>query len=224
MAEERPAGKKRGYDLGRRLEQMDQSRRAVLEAARAQLEGQGYKQMSMASLAADSGITRQTIHNLFGTKRAVLEALFDSMALHGGMDQMRSVMMLTDSRAMLDGFVRVFCAFWAENQVLFRRIHGIGAIDPDFGEIIAARNERRRGAASRIAQKCKSGGHFKDAAAALAALTSFEFYDVLAQQGISALQAETIIIKMASVAVESLNETPGYTSIDRDIKAGRRSP
>jgi len=157
--------------------------------------------MSMASLAADSGITRQTIHNLFGTKRAVLEALFDSMALHGGMEQMRSVMTLTDPRAMLEGFVRVFCAFWAENQVLFRRIHGIGAIDPDFGEIVVARNERRRGAATRIAQKYKSGGDFKDAAAALTALTSFEFYDAVAQHGISAGHAETIITKMAIAAV-----------------------
>ena len=204
MRKERPVGKteqRRGYELGRRLEQMDETRRTVLQAARAQLEGQGYKQFSMASLAADSEVTRQTIHNLFGTKQQLLEALFDSMAIHGGLEQMRSVMSLNDRRAMLEGFVRVFCAFWAANQVLFRRIHGIGAIDPDFGELIDARNERRRAAAGRITRKWKSGGDLMEATAALTAVTSFEFYDATAQQGITAAQAESIVLKMASAAV-----------------------
>jgi AcrR family transcriptional regulator len=201
---EQPVGKteqRRGYELGRRLEQMDESRRTVLQAARAQLEGQGYTRFSMALLAADSGITRQTIHNLFGTKRQLLEALFDSMAIHGGLEQMRSVMSLDDPSAMLEGFVRVFCVFWAANQVLFRRIHGIGAIDPDFGELIDARNERRRAAAGRIARKWKSGRDVLEATAALTAVTSFEFYDATAQHGVTAAQAETIVLKMALAAM-----------------------
>jgi AcrR family transcriptional regulator len=180
---------------------MDESRRTVLQAARAQLEGQGYTRFSMALLAADSGITRQTIHNLFGTKRQLLEALFDSMAIHGGLEQMRSVMSLDDPSAMLEGFVRVFCVFWAANQVLFRRIHGIGAIDPDFGELIDARNERRRAAAGRIARKWKSGRDVLEATAALTAVTSFEFYDATAQHGVTAAQAETIVLKMALAAM-----------------------
>jgi AcrR family transcriptional regulator len=205
MTEERPAektGQKRGYELGKRLEQMDETRRAVLQAARDQLEGQGYRQFSMASLAVDSNVTRQTIHNLFGTKRQLLEALFDSMAIHGGMEQMRAVMSLNDPTAMLEGFVRVFCAFWAANQVLFRRIHGIGAIDPDFGELIVARNERRQAAAERIARKWKSGNDATEAAAALTALTSFEFYDATARYGVSAAQVEVIVLKMAFAAVK----------------------
>jgi AcrR family transcriptional regulator len=204
MTEEQPTGKtepKRGYELGRRLEQMDESRRAVLQAARAQLERQGYRKFSMASLAADSGVTRQTIHNLFGPKQQLLEALFDSLAIHGGLEEMRTVMSLDDTRAMLEGFVGVFCAFWAANQVLFRRIHGIGAIDPDFGALMVARNERRRGAAERIARKWGNGSDATEAAAALAALTSFEFYDAMAQGGITSAQAEAIIRKMAFAAV-----------------------
>ena len=83
---------KRGYDLRKRLENMDQTRQAVLQAARRQLEAQGYRQMTMASLAAESGVTRQTIHNLFGSKRGVLETLFDAIALESGMERMREVM------------------------------------------------------------------------------------------------------------------------------------
>jgi AcrR family transcriptional regulator len=193
---------KRGYDLRKRLENMDQTRRAVLQAARQQLEAQGYRQMTMASLAAKSGVTRQTIHNLFGSKRGVLEALFDTIALQGGLEQMREVMTQTQPGAILQQFVRVFCDFWKQNRVLFRRIHGIGAIDPDFGGLIDTRNERRHGAAVRIVKRLKSGRDANDAGAALAALTSFEFYDALAQFGRSDAEAEAIVFKLASAAID----------------------
>jgi AcrR family transcriptional regulator len=201
MAEEAETTK-RGYDLRKRLENMDQTRQAVLQAARRQLESQGYRQMTMASLAAESGVTRQTIHNLFGSKRGVLETLFDTIALEGGMERMREVMTQPQPEAMLQQFVQVFCGFWKQNRVLFRRIHGIGAIDPDFGEIIAARNQRRYGAAARIVKRLKSGRDATDAVAALAALTSFEFYDALAQSGSSDSEAEAIVLKLASPAIK----------------------
>jgi AcrR family transcriptional regulator len=200
MAED--AQTKRGYDLRKRLENMDQTRRAVLQAARRQLEVQGYRQVTMASLAAESGVTRQTIHNLFGSKRGVFEVLFDTIALEGGMERMREVMTHTQPEAMLQGFVRVFCGFWKQNRVLFRRIHGIGAIDPDFGEIIDARNERRRAAAFRIVKRLKGGRDATDAAVALTALTSFEFYDALVQFGRSDSEAEAIVFNLACAAMD----------------------
>jgi AcrR family transcriptional regulator len=192
---------KRGYDLRKRLENMDQTRQAVLQAARRQLEAQGYRQMTMASLAAESGVTRQTIHNLFGSKRGVLETLFDAIALESGMERMREVMTHQDPGAMLQAFVRVFCNFWEKNRVLFRRIHGIGAIDPDFGELIDARNERRHGAAIRIVKRLKDGRDTDQSAATLTALTSFEFYDALARFGKTGAESETAICKLASAAL-----------------------
>lgn len=192
---------KRGYDLRKRLDTMDQTRQTVLQAVRRQLEAQGYRQMTMSSLATESGVTRQTVHNLFGSKQGVLEALFDSIALESGMERMREVMTHTEPEAMLHGFVRVFCDFWKQNRLLIRRIHGIGAIDPDFGEIVEARNQRRRGAAMRIAKRWKSSRDATTAGATLSALTSFEFYDALAQSGSSDTEAEAIISKLASSVV-----------------------
>src|ERR1700761_353074 len=191
-------GTKRGDDLRKRMENMDQTRQAVLQAARRQLEAQGYRQMTMASLAAESGVTRQTIHNLFGAKRDVLGTLFDPIALESGMERMREVMTHQDPEAMLQAFVRVFCNFWEKNRVLFRRIHGIGAIDPDFGEIIDARNERRHGAAIRIVKRLKDGRDPDHFAATLTALTSFEFYDALVRYGKTGAEAETTIWKLAA--------------------------
>jgi AcrR family transcriptional regulator len=191
---------KRPYDLGKRLEQMDESRAAILRAAKQQLAAQGYRRLTMASLAAESGVTRQTIHNLFGTKTGVLEAVFDVMALESGMEQMREVMMLPAGDAQLARFVGIFCGLWAKNRVLIRRVHGIGAVDPEFGAVIEARNRRRLMAATRIVQRTggEDGTH---KAAMLAALTSFEFFDALAESCGSEAEAEAMALRMARSAL-----------------------
>ncbi len=200
MTNRRPEPEKRPYDLGKRLEQMDQSRAAILQAARAQLEANGYRQLTMAALAAESGVTRQTIHNLFGTKTGVLEALFDWIALDSGMEQMREVMMLPPGEALLARFVGIFCGFWSKNRVLIRRVHGIGAIDPEFGTVIEARNRRRFMAATRIIERM-GGTDVKRRATVLAAITSFEFFDVLAESAGSEAAAEAMALELARASL-----------------------
>ena len=95
---------------------------------------------------------------------------------------------------MLVAFVQIFCKFWNEHRTLLRRIHGIAAIDPDFGEILKTRNERRHMVALRIAKNWKSGQEAQAATACLTALTSFEFYDTLRAYG---THAEDTILKLA---------------------------
>jgi AcrR family transcriptional regulator len=183
---------KRPYDLGKRLELSDGKRIAILEAARKQLESNGFLQLTMESLAKESGVTRQTIHNLFGTKTAVLETLFDQLAIAGGLERMREVMQQPNPEIMLSTFVEVFTGFWMKDRMLIRRIHGIAAIDPEFGEVVAARNKRRQMAASRIVDRFSKDQRSgmkpvlseearAQQVATLYALTSFEFFDALAE-------------------------------------------
>ena len=196
MTKRQAEPEKRPYELGKRLEQMDESRAAILRAAKRQLAAEGYQRLTMASLAAASGVTRQTIHNLFGTKTRVLEAVFDLIALESGMQRMREVMMLPPGDAQLQRFVEIFCGFWAKNRLLIRRVHGIGAIDPEFGVVIDARNRRRLMAATRIVQRM-SGDDGAQKAAMLAALTSFEFFDALAESSGSEDEALAMVLRMA---------------------------
>ncbi len=198
-----PKSEKRGYDLRKRLQNMDETRTAVLQAAKEQLEAKGYRQMTMASLASGSGVTRQTIHNLFGSKRGVLEALFDAIALEGGMERMRDVMHQSDPQAMLQAFVHIFCDFWEKHRVLLRRIHGIAAFDPDLGVILDARNGRRHGGAQRIVNRLVKGQLSNEFAATLTALTSFEFYDSLAQYEPAPSNIERIILELVYARLQT---------------------
>lgn len=208
MVSQKTEESKRPYELGKRLEQMDQSRAAILRAARAQLESGGYKQLTMSSLAAQSGVTRQTVHNLFGTKTAVLEALFDLIALEGGMEKMRDAMTQPSAEGMLERFVEVFCGFWSAHRVLHRRIHGIGAIDPEFGAAIEARNRRRLAAATRIVNRFRAPEP-ESKAAALAALTSFEFFDALGQSTLDEAGAKGVILELARPLLRAPSNAQG---------------
>lgn len=171
-----------------------------MASARAQLESNGFLNLTLDGLARESGVTRQTIHNLFGTKAGLLESLFDQLAVAGGMERMREVMQQPDPDALLPAFVKVFTDFWSKDRLFIRRIHGIAAIDPELGAAVAARNRRRQMAAARIVDRLSSAsGRLSDAAesaegraghdpktkarraAALYALTSFEFFDVLSE-------------------------------------------
>lgn len=169
--------------MGKRLEQMGRTKATVLSAARSQLESGGIREFSMESLAKASGVTRQTIHNLFGTRTSVLETLFDQIARDAGMERMRDVMMTSDAGTMLDGFIDAFSNFWAKNRLLLKRIHGIAAVDPEFGEAIKARNQRRKMGATRVIEHFGDSvrGQKSETIACLVALTSFEFFEALVE-------------------------------------------
>lgn len=175
---------KRPYSLGKRQVSSDLTRARVLGAARRMLESQGFLSFTLDGLARESGVTRQTIHNLFRTKSGVIEALFDQLAISGGMERMPFVMQQTDARAMLAGFVEIFVGFWQKDRMFLRRIHGIAAIDPAFGAAVAARNLRRKSAAIRVVGLLGKDGARNDTEQkihTLHALTSFEFYDALVE-------------------------------------------
>ncbi|MGA8311143.1 MAG: helix-turn-helix domain-containing protein [Terriglobales bacterium] len=200
---------KRPYSLGIRQELSERKRKNILAAARARLESNGFLGLTLDGLARESGVTRQTIHNLFGTKSGLIEALFDQLALDGGMRRMRKVMQQTDAEALLPAFVKVFTDFWSKDRLFIRRIHGIAAIDPELGAAVEARNRRRQGAAARVVDRLTSKDGETDMqnraqrSAVLYALTSFEFFDALAESCGNANQAAETVLSLATKAVVS---------------------
>lgn len=180
---------KRPYNRDTRQRQSDRRRSKILAVARAQLESSGFLSLTLDVLASESGVTRQTIHNLFGNKAGLLEALFDQLAVDGGMSRMREVMQRPDPKSLVESFVKVCTDFWRKDQLFIRRIHGIAAIDPELGAAVKARNRRRQAAVTRISQRLKKAKHKAndmqdeeaERIAAVCALTSFEFFDALAE-------------------------------------------
>jgi len=207
MTKSEPVPSKRMYSLGKRLEQSDQKRSDVLLAARKLLESKDFYLFTLDTLARDSGVTRQTVHNLFGTKAGVLEALFDQIALGGGMDRMRSLMMPPIApETALSTFIQIFTDFWSRDRLIIRRIHGIAAIDSDLRVAVDARNDRRHFLISRLIEQIDRTSPSTRApdhpqrGAMLYALTSFEFFDTLAQGSTTEEQATQTILTLVKQA------------------------
>ena len=70
---------KRRYDSKRRLEQAQETRRAILAAAKTRFEDHGYAAATVAEIAADAGVATKTVYLAFDSKGGVLRALWNLM-------------------------------------------------------------------------------------------------------------------------------------------------
>ena len=179
---------KRPYDLRKRQESSDRNRLIVIEAAKKILASRGFLQFTMLAIAKESGLTRQTVHNLFGAKVDVIEALFDDIACRAGMQNMRVIMQSADPAWITREYLRLMVSLWSEDRVLLRRIHGLRAIDPELGAAINRRDQRKKNVFGRIVKvlETQRGIAFRAEEqqyhfAILYAFTSFELYEQLAE-------------------------------------------
>lgn len=183
----KPEQCKRPYDGRKRQEKSERNRAAVVQAAKNILSREGFLQFTLAAIAKESGLTRQTVHNLFGAKVDVIEALFDDMAFRAGMQKMRAIMQSSDPAWMTGEYLRLMVSLWSQDRVLIRRIHGLRAIDPELGAALNRRDQRKKTAIKKIMDVLEKhlGSPF-DAnerqyhLSILSAFTSFEVYEQLA--------------------------------------------
>src|SRR6266568_3486936 len=131
---------------------------------------------SLDVVAKAAGVTRLTVYNQFGSRRGLLEAVFDDIAHEGGLHGIADAMTMADPRKALDRFVEIFCAFWNRDPAV-GRLHDAMATDPEFAQALIGRNERRRKTVNvligRIAGKTALPRARRDAVDLIFALTSF---------------------------------------------------
>jgi AcrR family transcriptional regulator len=79
----------RPYRLGQRQAAIEPTRTRILSAARALLmSSDGYSRFSIEAVARQADVARMTVYHQFGSKIGFLEALCDSLAVSGEMEQM----------------------------------------------------------------------------------------------------------------------------------------
>ena len=79
-----PLPVKRRYDAGRRRARAEESRRRVLDTARRLFLAHGYAATTVAAVAAEAGISAESVYKTFGSKTRLVLALFhDSVAGQG---------------------------------------------------------------------------------------------------------------------------------------------
>ena len=193
----------RPYRLGQRQVSTDETRSRILDAARAQLETQS--SFSIDAVARRADVARMTVYYQFGSKRGLLEGLFDMLAARGGLRGLPPAFQQADPRVALDGLIDVFARFWSSDRLVLRRLRAMAALDPELDEVLGERNEgRRQGLRVIVSRLEPHGGKRKatsDLVDTLFALTSFENFDVLAGAERTPEQVAPLVKRAAAAIV-----------------------
>lgn len=180
--------------------------RVIAAAARSLREDASFASFSLDDVAKAAGVTRLTVYHQFGSRRALLEAVFDEIARQGGLARIADAMAMPDPRAALDALVGIFCAFWSRDTAI-GRLHDAMATDPEFATALIARNERRRKALTvlveRMAGKAASQRARQDAVDMIFALTSYPMFAMLSP-GRSASEVSDLVRAACHSALEPL--------------------
>jgi AcrR family transcriptional regulator len=177
---------KRPYHQTRRAEAAEATRQRILDAALEQLVDGA--EFTIEAVAARAGVSRVTVYAQFGGRDALREEAYDRLAATGGLDAMPSVFAEPDPIAGIGRLIDIFCDFYATHRMVLRRLNALNALAVSEERRPPGRNRRRRHVLTvlltRAAELPEHGGLDVEATAGmLQALTSFEFYDRLADEG-----------------------------------------
>ena len=189
----------RPYRLGQRQVATDETRARVLAAARDQLAKE--TSFSIDAVARRADVARMTVYYQFGSKRGLLEALFDLLAARGGLHQLPDAFRQSDTNVALDRLIEIFARFWSSDRVVMRRLRAMAALDPELDQVLRERAEGLRNGLRVIVSRLPKGrAPVTDTVDLLFALTSFENFDLLAGPDRTP-EAVAPLVKRAAAAI-----------------------
>jgi AcrR family transcriptional regulator len=202
----------RPYRLGQRQAATEQTRTRIIQAARELLMApDGFSNFSIETVARQADVARMTVYHQFGSKLGLLEALCDSLAASGGMEQLADAFRQAEPLDALNQYILTFGRFWDEDRLVMRRLRALAALDPDFEQVIRTRDGWRRKGVGVITQRIvekqmpASSKTRDEIVDVLFTLTSFETFDSLAGSTHSLQEVVPVVQKLARAAIE-LNE------------------
>ncbi|HEX9133283.1 MAG TPA: TetR/AcrR family transcriptional regulator [Ktedonobacteraceae bacterium] len=194
----------RPYRLGQRQATSEQTRTRIISAARELLiASNGFSGFSIEAVARQSDVARMTVYHQFGSKIGLLEALFDSLAISGGMQQLASAFQQPEPLDALAEYIIVFSRFWDSDRLVTRRIRGLAALDSDFEQVVRARDGWRRKGLGVIVQRFvekyarPAPEALDEAVDVLNTLISFECFDMLAGPDRSPVEVAPVVQRIA---------------------------
>jgi AcrR family transcriptional regulator len=197
----------RNYSSPVREAASEETRTRILAAAGELLgTASGAEGFSLDAVARRAGVTRPTVYAQFGSRRALLEAVFDETAARGGLHRLAAALNDANPHRALGSVVSIFCEFWQSDTTVMRHLNAAAVLDPELGESFGARNERRRVLLRTLLERMngarlRSKKH-KDLCDVLFALTSLGFFLQLQSAGREAEAVEPLVRQLVEDAVE----------------------
>src|SRR5882757_3412948 len=179
---------RRAYRSAARDDAAEKTRQRIVAAAGKLLRAKGANSFSLDAVARKAHVTRLTVYNQFGSRRRLLEAVFDDHAARGGLIRLPQAISAPDPGEGLRQLVEIFCDFWSLNHAAMAGLQSMSGADKEFAAAIRARNERRRGILALLLTRLAERREIAAPAVAdlrdlLFAITSLAFFAELARSG-----------------------------------------
>lgn len=215
----------RAYSSAARDEAAQKTRSRILAAAIRHLRAKGAGGFSLDAVAQKAKVTRLTVYNQFGSRRALLEAVFDDYAMRGGLDRLAKAMAAPQPQAGLEQLVAIFCDFWSFDHEAFAGLLAMGAAGTEFEAALRARNERRRVMIAILLNRMAKRGEIAAASTPelidlLFALTSFPFFAELARDRSLQTAGEHVKMLTGLTVARAVEEKRGAVKTSRKGTTG----
>jgi AcrR family transcriptional regulator len=184
---------RRRYDSTGRQAQARRNREAILDAAQRQFLGGGYAATTIAAVAAEAGVSVETIYKAFGGKPGLVRAIYDRglvgrepVPAYQRADQMRE--RETDPRTIMRNWAAIATEVSTVVSPIERLVRAAAATDPDMAALLKAHHDTRERRARHHASFLKRRGYLRhgvslaQATDILWTCTSDELYDLLVTQ------------------------------------------
>jgi AcrR family transcriptional regulator len=119
----------------------DRTRAAVIEAAARLFLAHGYVATTVESVAVEAGVAVQTLYNVFGSKRDVLQAVVEATLAEGEVGRPPRESVRERAAAATSGreLIRYAVEFWVavrpRSEPMFEVVRQAAAVDPEIGAL-----------------------------------------------------------------------------------------
>ena len=173
----------RAYDMRRRAQAVAGARGRALSAAYELLRDPSCRELSVDAVARAAGVTRATLYNQFGSRAALLVAIFQELGRRMKAERIHAAMRLADPEQALCQTLRESTRAYAREQQVIRKLFAFAALDAEVSvEVARSERQRRQSLAQlavRLAEHQQMGVGVDAAALLLASLTSFQAFEAL---------------------------------------------
>jgi AcrR family transcriptional regulator len=201
--------KSRPYDMSLRAQRTEDSKRAVVAAARELFLAHGFVDTTVDAISAASRVPIATVYRLFKTKTAILKQVIDTAVVGddapvplGDRPIVRDAQAAEDATAMTAAFAHVARQVFDNTAELRIVLRAAAAVDPDAAALHDSIEEQRRVGQARVARALASKGFLApglketEARDIVYALMSIDTYRILrVEQGWSGARYERWLAK-----------------------------
>ena len=161
---------KREYDSSRRQAQAQETRRHILEAARKLFMERGYAGATAEAIAAEAGVSAQTIYAIFKNKKKILVSLMNVSPTTGVEDHtpmveranVQAVSEEHDQHRQLQMFAEVVAKNLNQVAVISEIMTEAAKVEPDFDRILQKLNKQRLEHMAFAVQQIAANGPFRE--------------------------------------------------------------